>query len=190
MALRRKVTTALLAGVVATSTVAPLTVSAESQGDVNVQYIAGALVPDGSDGTYYVTIPANVLFSGVNDTADMSVNLMEVDTSKDLDPNLQVAVHVYSTNDYKLTNSKYTSANGTYTLEYGDDTMANTSNSLGATGKTDVKTNGDQVGVLTPGSAQLSGEATLTVEPTVDTQGVSFTDTLTYFVEETASSNQ
>ena len=102
MTLRRKVTTALLAGAVATSVIAPTSVFAASQGDVKVQYIAGALVPDGSDGTYYITIPANVVFSGVNDSHDMSVNLENVDPTKDLDENLEVQVDVYSANNYSL----------------------------------------------------------------------------------------
>ena len=189
MVLKKKVTAAVLAGVLATAVVPMgLTASAASSGDVQVQYIAGALVPDDGDGTYYVTIPSNVLFSGESDAHDMNVNLMEVDTSKDLDPALEVTVHVYSTNDYTLKNDNYT-ASGTYSLVYNSDTMVNAQTGQGETGKTDVATNGDQVGVLTPTSTTLSGTATMTAEPTVDTQGVSFTDTLTYYVEETASSN-
>lgn len=201
MALRRRVTTALLAGAVATAVIAPTSVFAESQGDVKVQYIAGALVPDGSDGTYYVTIPSNVLFSNVNDTADMSVNLMQVDTNKELDPNLEVQVDVYSTNNYKLTNPNYSGKDGTYTLTYlapsadaadqdtgfasGGTVMANNGDGSGLAHPS--ATNGSVVGTLTPDASIISGQAKMTIEPTVDTQGVSFSDTLTYYVTETAS---
>ena len=198
MTLRRKVTTALLAGAVATSVIAPTTVFAESQGDVTVQYIAGALVPDGSDGTYYVTIPSNVVFSGLNDTADMSVNLRQVDTNKELDPNLEVQVDVYSTNGYKLKNSSYSGADGVYTLTYltpsadaadqetgfgaGGTVMANTGSTTGLAHPD--ATDGSKVGNLTPDASIISGQAKMTKEPTVDTQGVAFTDTLTYYVTE------
>lgn len=189
MALRRRVTTALLAGAVATAVIAPTSVFAASQGDVTVQYIAGALVPDDGDGTYYITIPSNVLFSSANDTHDMSVNLMNVDTSKELDPALQVKVDVFSANNYSLKNASYT-ATGTYELIYTGDGADNADNPLTNTtpnGPASADA-GDAVGILTPTNSIISGTATLKAEPNVDTKGVSFTDTLTYYVTQTASS--
>lgn len=182
MTLRRKVTTALLAGAVATSVIAPTSVFAASQGDVTVQYIAGALVPDGSDGTYYITIPANVVFSGVNDSHDMSVNLENVDPTKDLDENLEVQVDVYSANNYSLKNTSYANVTGKYALTYGSDTMVNKTPAGPASA-----TAGDVVGTLTPDASVISGTATLKTEPSVEAKGVPFTDTLTYYVTETAA---
>ena len=182
MTLRRKVTTVLLAGAVATSVIAPTSVFAAPQGDVKVQYIAGALVPDGADGTYYITIPSNVVFSGMNDTHDMSVNLMQTDVAVPLDENLEVKVDVYSANNYSLKNTSYATVKGTYELTYGAETMVNTTPAGPASA-----TAGDTVGTLTPDASVISGSAEMTDEPTVDTKGVAFTDTLTYYVEETGS---
>ncbi len=189
MTLRRKVTTALLAGAVATSVIAPTSVFAASQGDVTVQYIAGALVPDGSDGTYYITIPANVVFSGVNDSHDMSVNLKNVDPTKDLDENLEVQVDVYSANNYSLKNTSYAGVTGTYELIYTGANADNNGNKLVNTTPAGPAsaTAGDVVGTLTPDASVISGTATLKTEPSVEAKGVPFTDTLTYYVTETAA---
>lgn len=187
MALRRRVTTALLAGAVATSVIAPTSVFAASQGDVKVQYIAGALVPDGSDGTYYITIPANVVFSGVNDSHDMSVNLKKVDTSKELDPGLKVKVDVYSANNYLLKNASYASVTGTYELKYSGTNAASAGTALkNTTTSTPSAANGAVVGTLTPDASVIKGTAEMTAEPKVDTSGVPFTDTLTYYVTQSA----
>ena len=215
MVLKKKVTAAVLAGVLATAAVVPmgLTASAAKSGDVQVQYIAGALVPDDGDGSYYITIPSNVLFSGQGDKADMTVQLHRTDVTKTLDANLGITVDVYSANDYALKNKSFASTTGTYELKYAADanttvadgdwqTLTALANTATAADPADPQPDeGDEVGLLTVDSnlnnttsnankslvGSIQGRAQMTAEPTVDTQGVSFTDTLTYFVTQTTS---
>ena len=212
MVLKKKVTAAVLAGVLATAAVVPmgLTASAAPQGDVQVQYIGGALVPGGSDGSYYITIPSNVLFSGQDDTADMTVQLHRTDVTKTLRSDLAVTVDVYSTNNYKLVAAGQTEQ-GTYELKY--DSAANLGTSdleqqaalVNTTHGTPSADNGDEAGVLEVDSTlntiydvnnnptgnqttlvgSIKGQAEMTVEPTVDVPGTSFKDTLTYYVTQT-----
>lgn len=199
MVLKKRVTGLVLAGVLATAAIAPmgLTASAASNGDVEVQYIGGALTPDGSDGTYYITIPSNVLFSGAGDEHDMTVKLHRTDVTKKLREDLAVTVDVYSENAYKL-KAAGQSAEGSYELVYtgtgatnADTVLANTS-----TGTASAD-NGAEVGVLTPDSnknvttdqnsevGSIKGTATMKDEPAVDVPGTAFKDKLTYYVTET-----
>lgn len=110
MTTKKRVMGLALAGALAVTAAGPMGVTAfaKDTGDVQVKYIAGALVPPGADGSYYVTIPADVVFSDVGDVRDMSVALMDADTTDgDLDPNLSVQVDVFSKNAYKLKNDTY-----------------------------------------------------------------------------------
>lgn len=201
MTLRRRVTTAILAGAVATSVIAPTSVFAASQGDVKVQYIGGALVPDGSDGTYYITIPSNITFTGTNDIKSMDVQLHRTDVTKTLNSALAVTVDVYSTNDYKLKNNSFSGIEGTYQLVYTSDNATNKDTVLtNKTPNSPSADNGAEVGILSPDSnlnttegtnankslvGSITGTAQLTKEPNVTVPGTPFTDTLTYYVTQT-----
>lgn len=205
MVLKKKVTAAVLAGVLATAAVVPmgLTASAASAGDVQVQYIGGALVPDDGDGSYYITIPSNVLFSGQEDTADMTVQLHRTDVTKTLRSDLAVTVDVYSKNNYELVAAGQTEK-GAYTLKYDSAANLGTSDFEQQTALTNTKhgtasaDNGDEAGILevnltlnetqtnqTSLVGSLTGQAKMSKEPVVDVPGTSFQDTLTYYVTQT-----
>ena len=205
MVLKKKVTAAVLAGVLATAAVVPmgLTASAKSQGNVDVQYIAGALVPDGSDGSYYVTIPSNVTFTGAQDAKNMNVQLHRTDVNKTLNPDLEVTVDVYSKNNYILKNAGF-SQTGVYELVYTGTGATNADTALAnktPAGPASADA-GAEVGVLTPDAnknvttnqkslvGEITGKATLKTEPTVDVPGTPFTDTLTYYVTQTVPTVQ
>lgn len=206
MVLKKKVTAAVLAGVLATAAVVPmgLTASAANNGNVDVQYIAGALVPDGSDGSYYVTIPSNVTFTGAQDAKKMNVQLHRTDVTKILDEKLRVTVDVFSKNDYKLKNAGFATVEGVYELVYTGTGAANADTVLAnkTPGGAASAANGAEVGTLTPDPAknvttaqdslvgEITGTATLKTEPTVDVPGTPFTDTLTYYVTQTVPTVQ
>ena len=163
-------------------------------------------MPDGADGSYYITIPANVTFTAKGDTADMTVKLHRTDVTKTLNPDLAVQVDVYSANNYSLTNASYTQA-GEYELVYTGNGADDDGNPL--VNKTPAgpasATAGDTVGSLTPDTTQntiydattnptgnktslvgsITGTAEMTVEPSVDVPGTAFTDKLTYYVTQT-----
>ena len=196
MVLKKKVTAAVLAGVLATAAVVPmgLTASAANAGDVKVQYVAGAIIPENPTSDYYVTIPANILFRDTTTAENMNVTLKPLDeTAGFTDSALVVTVSAYSTNDYKLVNKTQPTVTGAYGLTYtgtnaatAGTALANTKKGLGENGKADVVTNGAKVGTLTPTAATLTGKAQMTQEPAATAQGVSvFSDTITYHVAET-----
>ena len=188
MTTKKRVMGLALAGALAVTAAGPMGVTAfaKSTGDVQVKYIAGALVPPGADGSYYVTIPADVMFSDVGDVSDMSVALMDADTTDgDLDPNLSVQVDVFSKNAYKLKNDTYAGQEAAYTLTYNGDVMNNAAKDAADNNLAHPNaTQGDIVGVLTPNASNISGEAEMTQDVKVAKQGVVFSDTLTYYVSQ------
>ena len=169
-------------------------------------------MPDGANGSYYITIPTNVTFTGLNDTADMTVKLHRTDVTKTIESTLEVKVDVYSENAYKLKATGYT--DGQYTLTYtgtnatNDGTALqnadNNGNPFEGAGNASAA-NGAHLGTLVPDAAQntiydantnptgnqtslvgsIPGQAEMTVEPSVDVPGTAFTDKLTYYVTQT-----
>lgn len=187
MTTKKRVMGLALAGALAVTAAGPMGVTAfaKDTGDVQVKYIAGALVPPGADGSYYVTIPADVMFSDKGDVRDMSVALMDADTTDgDLDSNLSVQVDVFSKNAYKLKNDTYAGKEAAYTLRYTE-VMVNApdDNADNNLAHPSAK-QGDIVGVLTPNASNISGKAEMTQDVKVAKQGVVFSDTLTYYVSQ------
>ena len=194
MVLKKKVTAAVLAGVLATAAVVPmgLTASAASEGDVKVNYVAGALIPETGDGTYYVTIPSSITFTAQNETKTMDVSLKATDKSATLSSTLKVDVKVYSKNNYKLTSTTAGTTQGTYQLKYHLNNAANgtlLANKTPAAGTQDTPENKAQDLIanqkLTKTNHTFKGQAKLSAAPNDDVAaGTTYSDTLTYFVTE------
>ena len=197
----------------AVAAVAPLGMSASAstpQGEVEVKYASGVLIPDEDQtGDYFVTIPADVTFTQVGEVVDMSVKLNRYDTNKVLNAGLKVQVSVFSEHDYKLADAANNEAD--YDVRYG--MAANTVTNFGGTENTDfeilqnatpditttnnVETDGAVLSaVLVPGAdnnttsgatevGYIEGEAELMSETTASVAvGTVFSDTLTYHVKE------
>lgn len=198
----RRVTTAVLAGVLATAATVPA--FAADQGTTTVTYTSGVLVPPDANGSYYVTIPADVVLSVEGSTGAKGANVSifkNPASSNPLPTNLEVLVKVYSANSYQLTNSGGSTTPGTYTLAYSTSTgatatspdtpLSNAGSTGGATADNAASagTFQYQEGWASIGSgtalATLSGTATLTQAPE-GADGTSFTDTLTFFVDQTS----
>lgn len=206
--MKRRLVTLLIVGAMTVGAMAPATVFAATNGNVDVKYTSGVLVPEESLGTYYVTIPSSVSFTAQGATEDMQVGLHRNDVNTTLDTNLEVEVGVKSANAYKLKNTSYPDVEGVYTLEYATnanstvadwgtevdkETLANTSNGI-TTGIDGViltaklapdttlnNTNSNTESLV----GYIDGQVTLTTAPPdVDVKGTEFKDTLTYYVRE------
>ena len=192
MVLKRKVTGIVLAGVLAVAAVVPmgLTASAASQGDVTVNYVTGGgLIPDDGDGTYYVTIPSSINFTAQDETKAMDVSLKPI-PSATLSSTLRVEVKVYSKNNYKLTSTTANTTQGTYELKYHlTDAAQGTKLANNATGTTEKEKAKWLIAnqKLSKTNPTFKGQAKLTVAPNdAVPAGTTYSDTLTYFVTETA----
>ena len=192
MVLKKKVTAAVLAGVLATAAVVPmgLTASAASQGDVTVNYVAGGgLIPDDGDGTYYVTIPSSINFTAQGETKTMDVSLQPIPGAT-LSSTLRVEVKVYSKNNYKLTSGTANTTQGTYELKYHlTDAAQGTKLANNATGTTEKDKAKWLIAnqKLSKTNPTFKGQAQLTTAPNDNVAaGTTYSDTLTYFVTETA----
>ena len=189
MTLKRRVTTALLAGAVATSVIAPSSVFAASQGEVDVNYVAGALIPDSGDGSYYVTVPASITFTAQNEVKDMDVSLHATDPTAALSSTLSVGIKVYSQNNYSLRSTTQGTSTGTYQLKYHLTNAANgtvlANQTPGSGTPADDATDLIASETLTATNDLFEGQAQLTVAPNdAVPSGTTYSDTLTYFVSE------
>lgn len=177
--MKKRLATLAIVGAMAVAAMAPATVfAAPSQHRTTVQYVNGAVVPDGSNGTYYVLVPSNITFTDTTKSAAQNLELRSTaggTTLTDLPSNLAISVNVQSKNGALLTTSGgYTSLK--YTVDYGG----------GKTLNQDTGANTDlDLGQLTINAPKINGTATLTDGQTVSSpKGTIYQDTLTYTIEQ------
>lgn len=177
--MKRKLATMAIVGAMAVTAVAPATVfAAPSEHQTTVQYVNGAVVPDGSNGTYYVLIPSDITFTDTTTTGTQNLELRSTaggTTLTDLPSDLAISVDVKSANNASLTASGYSGLS--YSVEYtGSKTL---DDSVGA--NTDL-----DLGQLTIAKPKIDGTATLGAGQTVSSpKGTVYKDTLTYTIEQT-----
>lgn len=211
--MKRRLATLAIVGAMAVAAMAPATVFAANNGDVDVKYMSGVLRPEHGLGTYYVTIPSSVNFAAQGETEDMQVELHRNDVNTTLDTNLEVEVGVHSANDYTLKNNGYPDVQGVYTLEYATDTNTTVADWGSASKETLTDdTDGIDTGIdgmvltarLLPDAelnntedndsslvGYIDGQVTLTTAPPdVDQKGTEFSDTLTYYVREAQATGE
>lgn len=182
--MKKRLATLAILGAMTVSAVAPMSVFAAETHETNVKYMTGVVTPGGGDAGYYVTVPADIIFTGQNDTADQKLTLEAMDATVGLPLGLEVEVKAKSTNGAKVTNATYGEV--AYTMDYeggatgGGSSITDTSEvtvgtlkSNSAKGQTDADTD-------------LVGLATLTgATPAGTPKGTTFTDTITYTITQT-----
>ena len=181
--MKRKLATMAIVGAMAVTAVAPATVFAAT-GQTNVTYIAGAVAPGGEDSGYYVTIPADIMFTDGVKTGTQELELVAMEDVA-LPSDLSVSVEVSSNGDAQLTQAGGTNKLA-YTVTYDEASVTGATAGNG-TLKTGTSSN-VSVGTFT-GEGTLTGTATLTktAEEAGFTvaKGTQFTDVLTYTIEQT-----
>lgn len=172
--MKRKLATMAIVGAMAVTAVAPATVFAATD-QTTVQYVKGAVVPEGADGSYYVLVPADITFTDNMKTGSQNLYLRSTaggEELSDLNPSLSVSVSVKSANAMTLTSGSYAALN--YSLNFDSSYPVTDGNDT-------------EIGTLTINDKDILGTAELTTD-TADIEapkGTIFKDTLTYTITQT-----
>lgn len=161
------ITTSMLSGVVANAT------TASSGKNVEVTYNNQTTITDPDNPgapQWQVAIPSGINFTEDKKTADVSIELQDMEGEANQDSGLKVDVKVKSKNGYEL--KKGMSSTVGYKLAYGEKTMEK---------NTDEQVIGTLVGQTSPKKAGLA-----TLGDDVATEIGKHVDTLTYTVQKQA----
>lgn len=182
--MKRKLATMAIVGAMAVTAVAPATVFAAT-GQTNVTYVAGAVAPGGADSGYYVTIPADIMFTDDVKTGTQELELVRMEDVT-LPTDLNVTVTVTSTKGAVMQD-----ANNAYSVPYTVDYSGTGASATGSAEKGTGTLNGSTHDDVSVGS--FSGEGIIKATATLGTvpsnmsieKGTQFTDILTYTITQT-----
>lgn len=183
--MKKRLATLAIVGAMAVSAVAPMTVFA-STSETTVKYVTGAVAPGGVDAGYYVTVPADIVFTDDNKTGRQTLELKAADETKGLPFGLEVAVTVESAQGAVVSSGSYGELK--YSVDY---------TTGGGTGKLEEATPGNptavEVGTLQTKTDSTTGTELLTITGTANLleeaatgtpKGTVFEDVLTYTIQQ------
>ena len=166
--MNKKIFSLLATGVITTSMISGVVANAATGSkDVQVTYNNQSVITDPDNPgapEWQVAIPSGINFSEDKKTADVSVELQNIDGTEFSGSGVNVDVTVSSENDYKL---KKNSSEVKYSVAYGEKVMSS------------IET---EVGTLGDSTKRIDGLATLGDKEVATELGL-HTDKLTYTVE-------
>ncbi|BCZ27339.1 hypothetical protein EUBC25_14260 [Claveliimonas bilis] len=179
--MKKRLATLAILGAMTVSAVAPMSVFAANpeQHKTDVMYVTGAVTPGGGDAGYYVTVPADIVFTDTVKTGAQKLELKSTDPDRALSDDLLVSVTVSSEKlGYLESDGTATSEKLEYNVNYGG---SPTETILNKDNHTDVL-----AGTLSKSAPAINGTATLTSEVKNVPVGTEFKDVLTYEIEQTS----